>query len=304
MTDGGTVDRPVSGPRRVRPMIRRMLSMALGIAAVAFLAAPPATALALPAPKDFVSYLDLECFRTDPYQPPAVGLALRHLNPVLDGLPPEQVTLGAREQLCVPVAKNNVIPPPGVLDFVRFVDLACYRVVTPASGKALGLAHLNPVLQDLPRTEVVLGRAEQLCVPVAKNGVAPPAEVMQLVRHLDLLCYGITPNAPMNRALNLRQLNPVLTGQIPAATVRVTDARQLCVPMHKGGDVIPPEVVRVVRWADLEKFDVVAAPMAPVTLSLRHLNPVLGALPLERATLTAAVQLGVPVAKNGQFPPG
>ncbi|MDF2706457.1 MAG: hypothetical protein K0R62_2109 [Nonomuraea muscovyensis] len=298
------MDRPVSAPRRVRPVIRRVLSMALGILAVAFVAAPPATALAPPTPKEFVSYLDLECFKTDPYQPPAVGLVLRHLNPVLGTLPTEQVTLGAREQLCVPVAKNNVIPPPGVLDFVRFVDLACYRVITPASGKALVLSHLNPVLQDLPRTEVTLGRAEQLCVPVAKNGVAPPAEVLSLVRHIDLLCYGITPNAPMNRALNLRQLNPVLTDQIPPATVRVTAARQLCVPMHKGGDTIPPEALRVVRWVDLEKFDVTGPAMAPVTLSLRHLNPVLGGLPPERATLTGAVQLGVPVAKNGQFPPG
>lgn len=298
------MDRPVSGLRRVRPTIRRALSVALGILTVAFVAAPPAGALALPTPKDFVSYLDLECFKTDPYQPPAVGLTLRHLNPVLDGLPIEQVTLGAREQLCVPVAKNNVIPPPGVLDFVRFVDLSCYRVVTPAPGKALVLSHLNPVLQDLPRTEVVLGRAEQLCVPVAKNGVVPPAEVLQLVQHIDLLCYGITPNAPMNRALNLRQLNPVLTGQIPPADVRVTYARQLCVPMQKGGDVIPPEVLQVVRWVDLEKFDTVAPAIAPVTLSLRHLNPVLGSLPPERATLTGATQLGVPVAKNGQIPPG
>ncbi|TDE49951.1 hypothetical protein E1295_20075 [Nonomuraea mesophila] len=271
---------------------------------MAFVAVPSAAAPALPKPKEFVSYLDLECFKTDPYQPPAVGLTLRHLNPVLESLPIEQITLGAREQLCVPVAKNNVIPPPEVLDFIRFVDLACYRVLTPAPGKALVLSHLNPVLQDLPRTEIVLGRAEQFCVPVAKNGVAPPAEVMQLVQHIDLLCYGITPNTPMNRALNLRQLNPVLTDRIPPATVRVTYARQLCVPMQKRGDNIPPEVLEVVRWVDLEKFDTVAPAITPVTLSLRHLNPVLGQLPPERATLTGAVQLGVPVAKNGQTPPG
>lgn len=298
------MDRPVSGLRRVRPTIRRALSVALGIVIMAFVAVPSAAAPALPKPKEFVSYLDLECFKTDPYQPPAVGLTLRHLNPVLESLPIEQITLGAREQLCVPVAKNNVIPPPEVLDFIRFVDLACYRVLTPAPGKALVLSHLNPVLQDLPRTEIVLGKAEQFCVPVAKNGVAPPAEVMQLVQHIDLLCYGITPNTPMNRALNLRQLNPVLTDQIPAATVRVTYARQLCVPMQKRGDIIPSEVLEVVRWVDLEKFDTVAPAITPVTLSLRHLNPVFGQLPPERATLTGAVQLGVPVAKNGQIPPG
>ncbi|MET8867656.1 hypothetical protein ABZW11_32400 [Nonomuraea sp. NPDC004580] len=298
------MNRPVSGLRRVRPTIRRALSVALAIVTLAFVTVPSAAALTPPTPKEFVSYLDLECFKTDPYQPPAIGLTLRHLNPVLDGLPIEQVTLGAREQLCVPVAKNNVIPPPGALDFIRFVDLACYRVVTPATGKGLVLSHLNPVLQDLPRTEVALSRAQQLCVPVAKNGVTPPGEVLRLVQHIDLLCYGITPNAPMNRALNLRQLNPVLTDQIPPATVRVTDARQLCVPMLKRGDSIPSEVLDVVRWVDLEKFDTVAPAIAPVTLSLRHLNPVLGSLPVERATLTGAAQLGVPVAKNGQTPPG
>jgi hypothetical protein len=278
--------------------------VALAIVTLAFVAVPSAAALTLPTPKEFVSYLDLECFKTDSYQPPAVELTMRHLNPVLDGLPIEQVTLGAREQLCVPVAKNNVIPPSGALDFIRFVDLACYRVVTPATGKGLVLSHLNPVLQDLPRTQVALSRAQQMCVPVAKNGVVPPDEVLRLVQHIDLLCYGITPNAPMNRALNLRQLNPVLTDQIPPATVRVTDARQLCVPMLKRGDNIPPEVLEVVRWVDLEKFDTIAPAITPVTLSLRHLNPVLGSLPPERATLTGAVQLGVPVAKNGQLPPG
>ncbi|MFD2353964.1 hypothetical protein ACFSTC_38880 [Nonomuraea ferruginea] len=60
----------------------------------------------------------------------------------------------------------------------------------------------------------------------------------------------------------------------------------------------------LVRWIDLEKYDITARDMAPVDLTLRHLNPVLARLPEEKATLTAAVQLGVPVAKDGRIPPG
>lgn len=285
-------------------MARRLLSAALVVFAMAFLVAPPATALALPTPKAFVSSLDLDCFKTSPYTPPPIGLTLRHLNPALNGLPTEQVTLGAREQLCVPVTKNNVTPPPGVVDFVRFVDLSCYRITGPSVAKGLVLSQLNPVLQDLPRQQVTLTQPQQLCVPVAKNGLIPPAEVLSLVSHIDLECYGLTPNTFMNRKLAVKQLNPVLTNQIPTASVQVTYARQLCVPVHKAGDTIPSNVLNIVRWLDLEKYDVVAAAVTPVSLTLRHLNPVLGNLPVENVTLTGRQQLAVPVAKNGLIPPG
>ncbi|SEM61707.1 hypothetical protein [Nonomuraea pusilla] len=294
---------PRRGPRGSRAP-RRVLSAVVAVLAMAFLAPPAASALALPTPKAFTSYVDLECFATDAYAPPAVGLTLRHLNPVLGDLPAHAVTLGAREQLCVPVAKNQVIPPDGVAEFVKYVDLSCYRVTGAPVNKPLVLSHLNPVLQDLPRESVTLGAPQQLCVPVAKNGLVPPDEVLALVSHIDLECYAVTPNTLMNRKLALTQLNPVLTGKIPTASVQVTNARRLCVPVHKAGDTIPSEVAQLVRWLDLDMFDVVAPAITPVPLTLKHLNPVLSGLPAEKATLTAARQLGVPVAKNGQFPPG
>ncbi|WP_245765773.1 hypothetical protein [Nonomuraea jiangxiensis] len=281
-----------------------MSSAALAVLATAFLVAPPANALALPTPREFVSNLDLECFRTTPYQPPSVTLALRHLNPVLVNFPIGQVTLGQREQLCVPVAKNNVLPPPNTIDYLRFVDLSCYRVTGTALDQSLSLRHLNPVLQSVPGIQVVLDRPEHLCVPVAKNGLVPAPDVLRVISHIDLLCYAHRPNVPMNRALALQQLNPVLTGQIPTASVRVTDPRQLCVPVLKAGDTIPPDVLDIVRWIDLERYDIIAPAIPQVTLSLRHLNPVLAGLPGETATLTGALQLAVPVAKNGQVPPG
>ncbi|MEU4575695.1 hypothetical protein [Nonomuraea sp. NPDC023979] len=295
---------PAPAERRPTRRVRRALSAIVGLVALVFLVTPPVSAVALPTPLQLVSNLDLECFKTSPYQPPAVGLTLRHLNPVLSGLRSEQVTLGQRDQLCVPVAKNGVIPPDGVLDFIRFVDLSCYRVTGPAANKPLVLSQLNPVLRDVPRKQITLNRPEQLCVPVAKNGVLPPAEVLRVVSHVDLLCYGATPNVPMNRALTLQQLNPVLVGKIPTADVRVSYSRQLCVPVYKGGDDIPADVLEIVRWIDLEKYDITARAITPVDLALRHLNPVLARLPEERATLTAAVQFGVPVAKDGRIPPG
>ncbi|MEO3814407.1 hypothetical protein ABGB17_35880 [Sphaerisporangium sp. B11E5] len=285
-------------------MIRRLSSAFAAVLAVAFLSVPPATALAVPNPKDFVSYLDLECFRTNLYQPPATTLTLRHLNPVLSSLPIETVTLGPREQLCTPVAKNNNIPPNSVLDFIRFVDLACYRIGGTTAGVPLTLHQLNPLLLDVPRQQVTLGVSQHLCVPVLKNNVVPPADILAFISHIDLRCYGIT-SAPMNRALNLTQLNRVVAAQIRPRDVRVTDARQLCVPVQKRGDEIPDEVLRVIQWIDLEKYDVISPTTTPtVSLTLQHINPVLRGLPIERATLTVPSQLAVPVAKNGQFPPG
>ncbi|MDF5754389.1 hypothetical protein [Spongiactinospora sp. TRM90649] len=301
------MDRARTGSRRrVESTFRRTISAAVALLAVVFLVAPPATALALPTPKDYTAYLDLECFATDPYQPPATTLTLRHLNPVLANLPVETVTLGTREQLCTPVAKNRVYPPNGVADFIKFTDLACYKISGATVNRALVLSQLNPLLANLPRQQVTLTNAQQLCVPVLKNNVGPVTrEVLEFISHIDLKCYGITPNNPLNQGLNLTQLNPVIARAIQPRDVRVVNARQLCVPVQKRGDEIPPEILRVVQWIDLEKYDVVSASAVPsVSLTLQHVNPVLRGLPVERATLLGRSQLALPVAKNGSFPPG
>ncbi|MEV8634028.1 hypothetical protein AB0395_20455 [Streptosporangium sp. NPDC051023] len=285
-------------------MFRRLASAAVAVFTVLFLCVPPASALVLPTPKDLTSFLDLECFKTSPYQPPATTLTLRHLNPVLGNLPTETVTLGQREQLCVPVAKNTQTPPSPALDFIRYIDLACYKISGTTVNTSLVLSHLNPLFQSLPRTEVLLNTPQQLCVPVIKNNAAPPAEVLRLVSHIDLKCYGITPNNPLNQQVSLRQLNPVLTPTIPTHGAQILNARQLCVPVLKAGDTIPSDVLNIVRWIDLEKFDIVTPTTLPtVSLTLRHINPVLAGLPVEQATLGGATQLALPVAKNGNFPP-
>jgi len=275
------------------------------IAATGASASSPPTTQALPTPFAFVSNLDLECFKTAPYTPPfTTPIVTRHLNPVLAGLPTESHVLGPRNQLCVPVAKNNRIPPPEVLAFIRFVDLSCYQIQGQTVNFPLNLRHLNPLLTTLPGKNTVMVAPEQLCLPVIKNNVVPPAEVFNLVRYIDLKCYRETNQTPLGIGLGLTQLNPVL-GNIPPTTVSVRESRQLCVPVQKNAQPIPADVFNVVRWIDLEKYDILApAPNPPITLSIRHINPLLVNLPAETVTLSTRHQLGLPVAKNGAVPPG
>jgi hypothetical protein len=281
-----------------------MAAALIGTAAVGS-AAPATKAAALPSPIQFVSNLDLECFGTSAYTPPPLTspLTLSHLNPVLVNQPRWTVTsLGPRTQLCSPVAKNGKIPPNNVLPFIRFVDLSCYRIGGPTINVPLVLDHLNPVLSHLPRRQVTVVAPEQLCVPVIKNNSLPPADVLRLVQYIDLVCFRETPPVPMNESLRLTQLNPVLA-PLPDADVRVTSNRQLCVPVRKNQQVIPDDILKIVQWIDLEKFDIIAPSLPAIELRLRHINPLLTGLPIEPATLVSRQQLAVPVAKNGNIPP-
>jgi hypothetical protein len=114
---------------------------------------------------------------------------------------------------------------------------------------------------------------------------------------------GATPPFVPGTPLTLTQLDPVLSG-LPPHHVILQSSRQLCVPVQKNNQVIPASVLNIVRWIDLEKFDLVTSTtITPVTLTLNHINPLLSGLPAETATLTGPLQLGVPVAKNGVIPP-
>ncbi|MFD9892614.1 hypothetical protein ACFWY9_24985 [Amycolatopsis sp. NPDC059027] len=295
-------------------MSRRSAPRAFAATAAALLFAvlpglgPTATAaVPAPPPLPFVSQLDLFCQATDPYTPPPVSVSFKRLNPVLANLGGDTVRLGTRDQLCVPVAKNGNIPPAGIVDFVRWVDLSCYRVQGRTVEFPLRLSQLNPVVRKLGArdTEGVIGTPEQLCVPVAKNGKIPPPDVLRFVQHIDLVCYSLKPQDPLGIPLTLSHLNPLLAG-LPKFDVRVTEARDLCVPVLKSGDEVPGDVLNTVRWVDLEKFDVVGGPNpgpAVLTLKLTHLNPVLAKLPVETAKVAGRGQLALPVAKNGLVPP-
>lgn len=290
----------------------RALLAAGAVAAALVLGAPSVSeAQPLPRPFEFVSNLDLKCYRVEGPSIQPAKLQLTHLNPVLIkmGLPVETVALGGLKQLCVPVAKDNLLPPPAVQAFIEYVDLACYAITafTPPTKAALTLHHLNRVLVGLglPREQVVITQPQQLCVPVAKNDKIPPPEVRRLVQYIDLKCYEMIPDsdiAPVG--LRLAHLNPVLRELgMPDEEVRMHSPKQLCVPVYKNQAVPPTDVANVIRWIDLKKYVIDAPPVTPVTLALRHLNPVFANQPAIKVTLVAAEQLGVPVMKNGLQPP-
>ena len=269
--------------------------------------AAPAQAQALPTPRDYVSNLDLECYST-PGPDLNINLTLTHLNPVLlaMGLPQHQVVMRELVQTCVPVRKNNTGPTATSFPFVSQTDFACYRLdAAPLPNPApINLLHLNPVLTNLPQHALALVRPAQLCVPVFKNNVLPPAAVQQLVRFLDLECWQTNPGNHPGFQLLLSQLNPLLTAIVPHMMTLGPTPRQLCVPVRKNNQAIPAAALDIIRWVDLEKF--AATPVVninPFNLVLRHLNPLFGNLPPVPVTLQQANALMVPVAKNGQLPP-
>jgi hypothetical protein len=265
-----------------------------------------AAALVLPGPNQFVSGLDLECYDTPG---PAINqtVQLTHLNPVLValGLPAHPVVVRELRQTCVPVMKNGVPPQPAALPFIRQVDLACYRVdAAPITPTTLVLKHLNPVLANIPAHMLTMTQPNQLCLPVAKNGVIPSADILQLIRFIDLECYNVDPGGHPSLTLNLQQLNPQLLGIAPHNMTLVASPRQMCVPVRKNNQPIPTNVLNIVRWIDLEKF--AASPLVlipPVNVTLTHLNPLFATLPPVPVTLRQASALQVPVSKNGATPP-
>ena len=270
-----------------------------------------ASAQPLPSPAGFVRNLDLRCYQI-PNQPAInVPLQLTHLNPVFQqmGLPPENVVLGQPNQLCVPVRKNNQFPPADTLPFIRFVDLKCYKIQGPPLNVPLQLNHLNPVIAGLlgPVDQVVVLEPQQLCVPVIKNGQVPPPDVQKLVEQLDLKCYRVQAQQPIvNTPVQLTHLNPLFANIPPQnTTILAPRATQLCVPVAKNNQIPPTEVFNHIRFSDVLCYRLQGPPLNQV-LNLQHLNPVLRqmGLPAENVPVTITEKLCVPVAKNGQFPPG
>jgi hypothetical protein len=281
------------------------------VAASSMVAAAPEqdpVAAVLPGPNQFVTGLDLECYTT-PGPPLNVPITLSHLNPVLIGLgmPPHQVFVRELQQTCVPVSKNGVMPQPAAFPFIRQVALACYRVDSPPTTvlPTLRLRHLNPVLAGLPVHDDVLVRPQQLCVPVSVNGAPIPAEVLQLVRFIDLECYSTDPiGTHPSFNLSLRQLHPELVGFAPHPLSLVPFPRQMCVPVAKNGMTPPPAILQIARWVDLERFTASPQTLVPAfNVVLRHLNPLLVGFPPVMVTLQRADSLMVPVGKNGTVPP-
>ncbi len=265
----------------------------------------------LPTPRDFVSNLDLRCYRLNDQPALNVPLRLDHLNPyfVQKGLPFENVVLGKPRELCVPVYKNNVQPSATSLPFVRYADLKCYDITGPSLDLDLHLDHLNPQVWPVlgPSVDGVVREPQQLCVPVRKNNQAIPAAVLQLIRWLDIKCYRFEPKVPPAGQILLRHLNP-LYANIAGQQVQFLTAPnpQLCVPVMKNlQKPVPDAVLNIIQYADVLCQPVQGAAINQA-VALTHLNPVLTAmgLPVENVVVGGTTELCVPVAKNGFFPPG
>ncbi|HXU32839.1 MAG TPA: hypothetical protein VN851_19890 [Thermoanaerobaculia bacterium] len=292
-------------PVRLAGAFALMLGLALALPAVM-------QAQALPTPKDFVSNLDVRCYKLNDQPPLNVPLHLDHLNPyfVQKGLPPEDVILGKPLELCVPVKKNQVAPPDTVLPFIRFVDWKCYQIAGPSLDLDIHLDHLNPEIPPIlgPAVDGTVREPQQLCVPVRKNNQVLPAAVLQLIQWLDVKCYRFEPREPpLIDSIFLQHLNPLwaaMPGQ--KALFQQTPEPQLCVPVKKNGQgPLNPAIAQIVAYSDVLCYPVDAPPLnQPVVLN--HLNPVLRNmnLPAENVVAGATTKLCVPVAKNGFFPPG
>jgi len=277
------------------------------LGAAASLLAPTAAHAQLPTPRGLVSGLDLECYQT-PGPALNVELELTHLNPVLRalGLPAHHVVIRELAQTCIPVRKVGGAIGDVALQFIRHIDFACYRIdAAPlANPLPINLTHLNPVLANLPQHQVTLEQPVQLCLPMGKNGILPPPEVLPLVRLIDLECYRTDPQPHQAFTVGLIQLNPQLAQIAPhPMTLGGAPPRQLCVPVQKGNQDIPDAIRDRVKWIDLEKFAAVQpVPIMPVTVQLDHLNPMFVDRPSVKVELIQASSLMVPVANNGHLP--
>lgn len=190
----------------------------------------------------FIQHVDLACYRVEaaPLATP-VTLTLKHLNPVLAGLPAHAVAMAVPVQLCVPVSKNGVIPPSDPLRIVQFLDLECYRV-SPAVYPTftVTLKQLNPQLQNIPAHNMTLvSSPRQLCVPVQKNAQVIPTDVLNVIQWVDLERFAASPLvATPAVGVALRHLNPLFT-TLPGVDVVLRQASSLMVPVSKNGATPP-----------------------------------------------------------------
>ena len=267
--------------------------------------ASAASAQPLPAPYPIVSHSDFECYRSTDEPPPASQVRIRHLNPALQGLT-QTATIHELRRVCLPVEKNNQTPPPEVRRYIQWIDLACYRAEASPVDLTLNVSHLNPELSGLPSETIRVERLAQLCLPVRKayEGGAPPIppDVRRFIQHVDLACYALDERTQdVQLPLSLGHLNPVVASlPLEDRQTRLRRGFQLCLPVGKNDQPIPPDVLNVIQWMDFLRYTLDPVPPFNINLALRHMNPLFWALPWFGETLFTppTLQLMVPIAKN------
>ncbi len=228
---------------------------------------------------DAIAAPDLACFDTPGA---ALGLELRltELDPALVQLGVTGHSAVVRELVQTCVAPAGVPHPDAAPAAVPPVDLACYRIDAaplPAPA-ALAVAHTGPVLALLPDRTATLVQPAELCLPVVRDGAAPPApDVRRLIQSIALECYAVEPGP----------------------------RQELCLPVAKNSERIPRDVLGVVRQIGVEKRAASWAKAAPAAAGaletqvvLHHLNPLLATLPAIPVVLQQASGRMVPVSRR------
>jgi hypothetical protein len=199
-------------------------------------------------------------------------------------------------------ALEETPPLPSPRAFVSGLDLECYKSEGQPPVDELGIRQLNPVLKGvLPNQRIKVGEMLQTCLPVSKNHVTPPAEVLRFISQVDLACYRAEAD-PVDVPVNLKHLNPVLQ-DLPDVNVRLKQLKRFCSPVRKNFADIPDPVRRLISHVDLACYAFEeATPPANRNLWLSHLNPVVKefGFPDRLVQLERSHQLCVPVGKNQQ----
>jgi hypothetical protein len=125
------------------------------------------------------------------------------------------------------------------------------------------------------------------------------------VRNLDVRCYQIPNQPPLNVPLQLTHLNPVFQQMgLPPENVVLGQPNQLCVPVAKNNQFPPADTLPFIRFVDWKCYQI-QGPQLNVPLQLNQLNPVTAGMfgPALQVIVREPQQLCVPVVKNGQVPP-
>lgn len=121
-----------------------------------------------------------------------------------------------------------------------------------------------------------------------------------LVSQSDFECRRAEGPPPVPE-LHIRQLNPVLQGDLPNQKVELGPLEEVCVPVAKNFQIPSQPSLDFIRWTDMACYRAHAAPV-DVEVDLSHLNPVLANLPGEHVRLKEIAQVCLPVSKNNALP--
>ena len=125
----------------------------------------------------------------------------------------------------------------------------------------------------------------------------PPAD---FVRFLDVRCYDIRPQPPIDVPLRLDHLNPYFQSlNLPHEDVRLREPEQLCVPVMKNDHEPPIAVKRILEFVDWKCYAIEGPPL-DIEVRLSQLNRVIYGMfgPDLKVWVGRPQQLCVPVAKR------